>query len=114
MYVGRIDTPVLAEDVGKFGMIKLDDTATLFRRDIAAHEAHRHPYIESLGVMYMMKLRHGASFAHLAGSCWRLIFVFALMPWLRSYRVLAKYSSALAELDNAEEDDDCENSNQND
>jgi len=51
MYVGRVDTPVLAEGVGAFGPIKLDDTAILFRRDIVAHEAHRHPYIESLGVM---------------------------------------------------------------
>ena len=37
--------------------------------------------------MYMLKLRHGDSFATRSGSAWRLIFVLALMPWLRRYRL---------------------------
>jgi len=36
----------------------------------------------------MMKLRHGDNFAKRAGSIWRLLFVFALFPWLRKNRVL--------------------------
>ena len=54
--------------------------------DILQHEAHRHPYIETLGVMYLLKLRHGNNFCTLAGSCRRLIFVYVLMPWLSKYR----------------------------
>ncbi len=36
----------------------------------------------------MMKLKHGDNFARKAGSIWRLLFVFALFPWLRTYRIL--------------------------
>ena len=36
----------------------------------------------------MMKLKHGDNFARKAGSIWRLLFVFALFPWLRKYRIL--------------------------
>jgi len=80
-FLGRIDRPFLADD------IKLDSFPLLFRQSILAMEAHRHPYIERLGVMYMMKLRHGNRFGSQAGSTWRLLFVFALMPWLRKYRI---------------------------
>jgi hypothetical protein len=46
--------------------------------------------MEQLGVIYMMKLRYRHHFGNRAGSCWRLIFVYALMPWLHRYRVLAR------------------------
>ena len=36
----------------------------------------------------MMKLRHGDNFGRVSGSIWRLLFVFALMPWLRKYRII--------------------------
>lgn len=55
-------------------------------KEILAHEAHRHPYIERLGMIYMMKLRN-RDFGHRAGACWRLIFIFTLMPWMRKYRL---------------------------
>jgi len=81
LYLGRIDRPFLADD------LQIDNFPLLFRQSILAMEAHRHPYIERLGVMYMMKLRYGHRFGRQAGSIWRLLFVFALMPWLRKYRI---------------------------
>ena len=36
----------------------------------------------------MMKFRHGENFGRASGSTWRLLFVFALMPWLRKYRII--------------------------
>jgi hypothetical protein len=62
----------------------------IFRKAILASDAHRHPYIERLGMMYMMKLKHGDKFGKKSSSTWRLLFVFALMPWLRKYRILDK------------------------
>ena len=53
-------------------------------------QAHRHPYIEQLGVIYLMKLRYNEHFGKRAGTCWRLIFVYALMPWMHKYRVLTR------------------------
>jgi hypothetical protein len=35
-----------------------------------------------------MKLKHGHNFAKKTGSVWRLLFVFALFPWLRQYRII--------------------------
>ncbi len=35
-----------------------------------------------------MKLKHGKKFVQKTGSIWRLLFVFALFPWLRQYRIL--------------------------
>ena len=34
-----------------------------------------------------MKLRHGKNFGSYPGTCWRLLFTFALMPWMRKYRL---------------------------
>ena len=34
-----------------------------------------------------MKLRHGQKFGTHASTCWRLLFTFALFPWMRKYRV---------------------------
>jgi len=91
MFIGRIDRPFLAPGVGNlWGYFELDAYPTIYQRDILAHEAHRHPLIELLGVMYMMKLRYGESFAKQSGSCWRLILVYALCPWLSKYRILTR------------------------
>jgi len=90
LFIGRIDTPFLASGVGRIGNFELDHYPTIFTKDLLAQEAHGHPYIDLLGVMYLMKLRYGEHFGSRAGSTWRLIFVYALMPWLHKYRVLTK------------------------
>jgi hypothetical protein len=94
LHIGRFDVPFLALDVKQFGLgrfsIDLDSDPTTYRKALLSSEAHRHPWIERLGSMYMMKLRHGDGFAKTSGSVWRLLFVLALMPWLRKYRVLAR------------------------
>lgn len=69
------------------GQIELDPYPTMHVRDLVAHEAHRHPYIEILGTMYLMKLRYSKSFGSRAGSAWRLMFVYALLPWMYQYRI---------------------------
>lgn len=37
-----------------------------------------------------MKLRYASRFGKRTGTCWRLIFVYALFPWLHKYRILAR------------------------
>jgi len=55
------------------------------------HDAHRHPYLDTLGYLYMMQLRfRDGGFMKRACSAWRLIFVQALMPWLHKYRDVAR------------------------
>lgn len=91
-YIGRLDTPFLYEGVGEIERcgFRFDNEPYVFRMDILQHEAHRHPYIETLGMMYMLKLKHGESVCSLAGSSWRLLFVICLMPWLSKYRAMRR------------------------
>jgi len=87
LYIGRMDTDFLAKGVASFGRVHLDTYSLTFRKDLLLHEAHRHPYIERLGVMYMLKLRYGKPFMTRAGRYWRILFTLALMPWMRKYRL---------------------------
>jgi len=93
-YVGRVDTPLLAPNVA-LGPIK-DNGPLTFRKEIIISDAHRHPYMELLGLMYLMKLKHGKAFGTNAGSTWRLIFVSALMPWLSKYRIYKKPAETIS------------------
>mmetsp|Transcript_6163 Transcript_6163/g.9174 ORF Transcript_6163/g.9174 Transcript_6163/m.9174 type:complete len:595 (-) Transcript_6163:1029-2813(-) len=93
LYIGRIDTPFISPEAGEIFGSELDAYPTAFLKDVVSHEAHHHPYLERLGVMYMMKLRYGDSFAKTSGSCWRLLFVFALMPWMRKYRLMQQHEN---------------------
>ncbi|CAB9503446.1 expressed unknown protein [Seminavis robusta] len=89
-YLGRIDTPFLAPGVDRFDLLPnlfLDRAPVFYRKDLLQHEAHRHPYIDRLAALYLLKLNLGPSFATRAGSCWRLIFSIQLMPWVRRYKV---------------------------
>lgn len=78
---------ILAPGVGRVGPIEADHFPYTFRKDIVMHEAHRHPYIESFGLLCLLKLRARDSFGNRANACWRLLFVLTLMPWLKKYRV---------------------------
>lgn len=82
-YVGRIDRPVLADGL----FVSVDALPVVFRQNLLSTESHRHPYIEMLGQMYLMKLRYRDNFGSRAGSIWRLLFVSALMPWLKKKRI---------------------------
>ena len=62
----------------------------MYKKDLLLHEAHRHPYLDRLAALYLLKLNLGDSFATRAGSCWRLLYVLTLMPWLKKYHVSAK------------------------
>jgi hypothetical protein len=89
-YVGRIDRPFLASGVGVTPFFRIDSYYGWFMADVLAVEAHRHPYMETLGSMYLMKIRHDTDFMNRAGVTWRLLLVTALMPWLQKYRVMCK------------------------
>jgi hypothetical protein len=67
--------------------LALDAYPIAFRKDLLQHDAHRHPYLERLAALYMMKLRYGNAFGKRANSCWRLLVVLCLMPWMRKYRL---------------------------
>jgi hypothetical protein len=87
-HVGRIDQPFLASGLG----VSADSYYNWFMNDVLAVEAQRHPYIETLGFMYLMELRHDTDFISRAGATWRLLLVTALMPWLQKYRVMCKFT----------------------
>ena len=41
-YIGRLDTPLLAEGVGNIGPIPIDALPIQFHKDLVLHDAHRH------------------------------------------------------------------------
>lgn len=57
---------------------------------ILINAAHRHPFVDLVGKIYLLKLRYGERFANRAGYAFRLMFTVALLPWVRKYRVIAR------------------------
>jgi len=55
--------------------------------NVSHRKQHRHPFIERLGLLYMLKVRHGQKFGTQPGAAWRILFTLALLPWLRKYRI---------------------------
>lgn len=84
-WIGRIDSTFLNEDVQVVGY-RFDNVPIYYRTELLMHEAHRHPFIERLSAMYLMRLKHGDYFASNAGAAWRHLFVLTLMPWLLKHR----------------------------
>jgi hypothetical protein len=103
-FIGRIDIPMLHIH-GRLKPWSVDLYPMIFRADILAHEAHRHPYIETLGLVYLYKLRY-QEFANAAGSTWRILFVMTLFPWLRKYSFRRKCIEPERKDDVTDENDD--------
>jgi hypothetical protein len=80
-FIGRIDVFFLSDRASGYDLFPI-----IFQKDILLKESHRHPYLERLGVMYLMKLRHD-DFGSYAGTCWRMLFVYAIAPWMRTHRL---------------------------
>ena len=84
-WIGRIDVVFLDEDVSLFGY-SFDYVPINYRTELVVHEVHKHPWINRLGGMFLMRIKHGQDFSSVAGAKWRLLFTLSLFPWLARYR----------------------------
>jgi len=85
LYISRIDTNLLSLDLN-IGPLQ-DSFPKYFRQELLSQESHKHPWLETLGKLYMMKYRYRGSFVSSAGYTYRLIFALSLLPYLRKYRL---------------------------
>ena len=85
LYISRIDTDLLSLDL-HVGPLE-DKYPRFFRQALLLQESHKHPWLEVLGKMYLMKYRYREKFISSAGYTYRLIFALSLMPYLRKFRL---------------------------
>lgn len=97
-WIGRIDSVFLSDEVDMLGY-RFDTVPHKFVSEVLVHDAHRHPYIERLAAMYLMRYKYGDAFGSDAGAAWRRIFVSTLFPWI------LKYKETMEEEDVEEEED---------
>ena len=71
-WIGRIDVVFLDEDVSLFGY-SFDYVPINYRTELVVHEVHKHPWINRLGGMFLMRIKHGQDFSSAAGAKWRLL-----------------------------------------
>eukprot|EP00547_Thalassionema_nitzschioides_P006700 CAMPEP_0194218658 /NCGR_PEP_ID=MMETSP0156-20130528/24313_1 /TAXON_ID=33649 /ORGANISM="Thalassionema nitzschioides, Strain L26-B" /LENGTH=1129 /DNA_ID=CAMNT_0038948105 /DNA_START=84 /DNA_END=3473 /DNA_ORIENTATION=- len=84
-WIGRIDSVLLSDEVDMLGY-RFDTVPHKFVTEILVHDAHRHPYIERMGAMYLMRYKYGENFSSDAGAAWRRIFISTLFPWVLKYK----------------------------
>jgi len=84
-WIGRIDSVFLSNDVVMFGY-RFDKSQHQFVSELLVHEAHRHPYIERMAAMYLMRFKYREKFCLDTGAAWRRIFICTLFPWMLKYR----------------------------
>jgi hypothetical protein len=84
-WIGRIDSVFLSEEVEVMGY-RFDTVPIKFTTEILLHEAHRHPFVERMAAMYLMRLKYGEHFCSDAGAAWRRLFIATLFPWMLKYR----------------------------
>ena len=85
LYISRIDTNLLSLDLN-VGPLN-DAYPRFFRQALLLQESHKHPWLEVLGKMYLMKIRYREKFVSSAGYSYRLVFALSLLPYLRKYRL---------------------------
>lgn len=85
LYISRIDTNLLSQDLN-VGPLN-DAYPRFFRQALLLQESHKHPWLEVLGKMYLMKIRYREKFVSSAGYSYRLVFALSLLPYLRKYRL---------------------------
>lgn len=92
--VGRADRRILHNEVNNFLGFEIDYLPTYQLRNLLISEAHSHPYLQLLGSIYLLKIQYPDNFATVAGSKWRLLFVYGLMPWLSKYRMATRLTGS--------------------
>jgi len=88
IHIGRIEAPFFHPSITLFcGNSNPEVFSLAFEKDVLLHEAHRHPYIERIGYLYLLKIGCREHFGMQEGAAWRILFTLALFPWLGKFRL---------------------------